>query len=460
MDNGLARVSPSGLRAVPRTCSIARPAIIGMSLIAAGIIAPGKTNAGGFYIPQQSVDGVGRAFVGNAAIARDSATVFANPAGMTALPGPEISVGASGLFLKLDMDNEGSSASGPGTLGASVPVSGNNGGDPIDPAVIPNIYVAFPAVGDDLWLGFGLTMPFGIGVDYTDDWFGRYDSVETSLTVVNIGPVAAYRITDYLSIGGGIDIQHADAKLTNAIPDPFAPGGPSASTDGYGRLKGDDWAWGFNAGVLVQPMDAIRIGVHYRSAMDYNIEGNARVRTPATLGGSTSRFDAETDMDFPDIVTVDVAYQATPQLTLLTGGSWFGWSRFDELRIKSDDAPDDVRDQNFRNSITAGIAAEYALDEAWTVRSGFQFDQTPPRNSTRNTALPDGDRYWLAAGLGYAPTENLRFDIAYAHTFFEDADVDRESTFFAGTAAETTTTVRANASNRGDTIAARLLYRF
>jgi long-chain fatty acid transport protein len=453
-------VEPAGLHPVPMTRSIARPALIGISLIAAGIILPGKASAGGFYIPQQSVDGVGRAFVGNAAIARDPATVFSNPAGMTALEGPEISVGASGLFLKLDLDNEGSTARSPGTLGAPAPVFGNNGGDPIDPAVIPNIYVAFPAVDHDLWLGIGLTMPFGISVDYTDGWFGRYDSVETSLTVVNIGPVAAYRITDYLSIGGGIDIQHADAKLTNAIPDPFAPGGPSTATDGSARLSGDDWAWGFNAGVLIEPSDVVRIGVHYRSAIDYNIDGNARVRTPTSLGGTTSRRDAETDLDMPDIVTVDIAYEATPKLTLLTGGSWFGWSRFDELRIKTNDMSNDVRDQDFQNSITAGVAAEYALDEAWTLRSGFQFDQTPTRNSTRSTALPDGDRYWLAAGVGYAPTEHLRFDLAYAHTFFEDADVDRENTFFAGTAAETSATVRANASNRGDTIAGRLLYRF
>lgn len=436
------------------------PVGVGICLGAFAVVAPLPVAAGAFYIPQQSIDGVGRAFVGNTAVARDAATVFANPAGMTMLDGPEITVGASGLFLDLDLDNSRSTASAPGTLGAGAPLSGNDGGSPIDPRVVPNLYLALPVVDRDLWFGIGLTMPFGISVEYKDDWFGRYNAIESSLTVVNIGPVVGYRVTDVLSIGGGIDIQYADAKLINAIPDPFVPGGPTAASDGRSKLTGDDWAWGVNAGVLLQPSEKTRVGLHYRSAIDYNIEGTARIRTPASFGGTTSTRDAETDLDLPDVVSLDIAHQLTPSLTLLAGGSWFAWSRFDELRIKTDDLDNEVTKQGYRNSITAGVAAECALTDAWTLRTGFQYDQSPTRNATRNTGLPDGDRYWLAAGVGFAPTAALRFDVAYAHTFFEEVDIDQTQTFFAGTPAQTTARTRAQARNSGDTVAARLLYRF
>ena len=118
----------------------------------------------------------------------------------------------------------------------------------------------------DFWLGLALTSPWGLGVQYDDDWFGRYDSIETRLTTVNLSPALAYRITEWLSIGGGLNIEYADAKLTNALPDTLAPGGPSPATDGQAKFTGDDVALGFNVGVLLKPWSRTRIGLHYRSA--------------------------------------------------------------------------------------------------------------------------------------------------------------------------------------------------
>ena len=48
---------------------------------------------------------------------------------------------------------------------------------------------------------------------------------------------------------------------------------------------------------------------------------------------------------------------------------------------------------------------------------------TPVRDQFRTARLPDSDRYWLAVGLGYEWTQDLRFDAAYVHIFAaESAD--------------------------------------
>ena len=49
------------------------------------------------------------------------------------------------------------------------------------------------------------------------------------------------------------------------------------------------------------------------------------------------------------------------------------------------------------------------------------------RNQFRTARLPDANRYWLAAGLGYRWTADLRFDAAYVHIFGGDAPINEVS---------------------------------
>lgn len=188
-------------------------------------------DAAGFYIKEQSVTGLGRAFAGESAVSEDASTIFFNPAGMTRLQGPEASAGVHLLVPRADLENRGSSSSSPaGTL----PIGGSDGGNPYDPTPVPNAYFAYPVMGRDLWVGLGVSAPFGLANKYDANWFGRYDSIETDLLTINIAPSVAYKVLDWVSIGGGIDIQYADAKLVNAV---FA--GPTAP-DVISNVEGDD----------------------------------------------------------------------------------------------------------------------------------------------------------------------------------------------------------------------------
>ena len=122
------------------------------------------------------------------------------------------------------------------------PLAGDKG-DPRTVAPVPTAFYARPLGADGGISGHGLalTAPWGLGVQYEDDWFGRYNSIETRLTTVNVSPALAYRVTEWLSIGGGVNVEYADAKLTNALPDTLAPGGPSGfpATDGISKFTGD-----------------------------------------------------------------------------------------------------------------------------------------------------------------------------------------------------------------------------
>src|SRR5262249_4903260 len=135
--------------------------------------------------------------------------------------------------------NGGSTASTPGTLTSVAPLGGENITNPTNPTPVPSGYLALRP-GDRSWaFGVAVTSPFGLSEQFDSTWWGRYDSLKVSLKTYNFAPTGAYEaIKDHLSVGGGLDIQHATSELSSAIPNPLTPGGPTAATDGTLTVTG------------------------------------------------------------------------------------------------------------------------------------------------------------------------------------------------------------------------------
>ncbi len=290
-----------------------------------------------------------------------------------------------------------------------------------------------------------MTAPFGLASKYPENWFGRFDSIETELLTINVQPSVAYRVTDWLSIGAGLDIQYADAKLTNSV---FL--GPGAET--VADVQGDSIAFGVNIGLLLKPLPGTRVGVHYRSAISHELDGRtefSRVVPPAGLVNSPGK----ADLNLPDILALGVAHELTPSLTLLGEVSWYGWSKFEEIRVRRPGPlPDLATPQNYEDTISVALGAEYEATEALTLRAGFQYDETPTRNGFRSTRTPDGDRYWLSAGISYEITPSWVVDAAYSHIFITEENID----LARGPVAR----VRGETSGSVDIISAAVRYRF
>jgi long-chain fatty acid transport protein len=427
------------------------------------VVGAGEAIAAGFFLQQQSVRSVGRAHAGQAAIAEDASTIFFNPAGLTELERAEVEVGGHVITPHTDLDNRGSTATTPGTGGVPVSLDGNDGGNPFDPTPVVNLYVAAPMPGNRAWVGLGVTAPFGLFVEYDNIWFGRYDSTNTELLTLDIAPTFAYRVNDMLSIGAGIDVQYVDGTLENAIPNPLQAGGPTAASDGHFKAKGDDWSVGFNVGLLIKPSSRTRVGLHYRSTMTHGLEGKATTSgLTGALAGLNGTVPVSAEINLPDVAAVAVAHEVTPRLTVLGHVAWFGWDRFDELRIKfANGNPDAVTPENYEDSWSVALGVEYALSDTWQLRSGFQFDETPTVTGSRDTRVPDENRYWVAGGASYALSDRWEIDLSYAHVFLEDADIDLTRTFFATAPAVTSTSeINAESDTQVDIISVQVRARF
>jgi long-chain fatty acid transport protein len=350
----------------------------------------------------------------------------------------------------------------PGSLGAAVPLAGANGHNPTDPTPVPQFYAAMPLT-DRAVVGVGLNVPFGLATTLDSGWHGRYDAFEASRRTANVSLVGAYRFDSGLSIGGGLDLQYARTLLASAIPNPLAPGGPSAGTDATIRTKGHDSVTpGFNVGFIYDIDDNTRVGMHYRSGMTHKISGTSEVNgltgPLASFNGSVA---AKTDLHLPAITTAGVRRAVTPSLALFGEFEWFDWSTFDEVRIRfADGRADGVRPAHYRDAYAVAAGAEYQVRDGLTARGGLHHDTTPTVDGFRDTTVPDSSRLWLGTGATFQISPTLDLDLAFNHVFFRDTTIALTRTFFDGTPLASAMTINNDVRSVVNTIAVDLRVRF
>lgn len=403
---------------------VARSAVTAGALMYAGAV-----HASGFAIIEQSVKGLGNAFAGGSAVAEDASTIFFNPAGLTRLQGQQALVGAHLIMPVADFDDRGSTnAIGGRPSGRFSNDGGENG-------VVPNVYYT-AEIAERLKFGLGIFAPFALSIRYDKSWIGRYHAVESEITTININPTLAYKVTDQLSIGAGVSAQYVDVKISNAID--FGTlaflsriPGTSPSTrafDGFSKVKGDDWGYGYNLGLLYEITPDTRVGLAYRSKISNTLEGDNDLTVPAAFArafGPSRTRDAKADVSLPETVSLSGYHKLNEQWAIMADATWTHWSRFDELRIKFDDGAQTVQPENWRNTWRYSLGVSYAYNPEWTLRAGIAYDETPvPGQDRRTPRIPDETRRWIAVGASYQPSPSLSFDFGYTHIFMNDPRIN------------------------------------
>lgn len=390
--------------------------VIRLAVFAALAGCSGATFAGGFGIGTQSGSGTGNAFAGGAAAADDASVVWFNPAAMTALPtGFHVTGAVHALRPSFKFNNGGSSVS-------FAAAGTGDGGDGGDWAFVPNGFFAM-SITPALRFGVALNAPYGLKTEYDAGWRGRATGVESSIKSVNLSAALAYQVNNSFSIGGGLNVQKFDAKLTNDLTG-YAlvpPPNPGVIT-----LKADDVGFGFNLGATFQPTAATRIGAHYRSSIKYKLEGTAASSNIPQFFGNVSA-----DLKTPDSVSLSVLHQVTPNLELMGDVTWTKWSNIKQLVVvRSTGAVLNTLNFNWDDTWRFGVGANFRLNAQTKFRFGVAFDQTPTNDVDRTPRLPDQDRTWVALGVQFKPSKQGTLEVGYAHEFLKNASVNVP---FAGT---------------------------
>ncbi len=385
--------------------------------------ASSLASAAGFALIEQSASGMGNAYAGAAATAEDASTIFFNPAGMSQLGGMQVTLGAHLIDLRAKFSDSGSTI--PPAAAGSGSQPGGNGGDAGGLSVVPNAYFVMP-IGEQLHFGVGINVPFGLVTEYDDNWIGRFQGIKSEISTINVNPSLSFKVNDALSVGAGLNYQRLDAELTNAVV--LAPPAFAGLTEGRAKLEADDDGWGWNVGVLWSLTPATRVGVAYRSEIDYELEGDITV-TQASNGALVplATGPAKADVTLPDMYSLSLSHQLNDKLQLLGDVTFTRWGTIQTIDIR-DGNNGSVRDQltlNFDDAWRYSIGANYKLNDAWTLKGGVAFDESPVKDaSSRTVRLPDNDRTWVSLGAQLKVKQTGKLDFGYTHIFIKDAEID------------------------------------
>src|SRR5882757_6858139 len=389
-----------------------------ISLAVAGAFAGGvsQAHASAFALIEQSASGLGNSYAGAAAAAEDASTIFYNPAGMSLLPGGmQVSAGLALINLSAKFSDSGSVAAGGRTLGG-------NGGDAGDLSAVPNVYFAMD-VAPNWKVGVGVSVPFGLKTEYDPDWMGRFQAIKSDISTLNLNPSVSYKLNDTVSLGFGVNYQSIDAEFTNAVN--LGAGGETTVD-----IKAKDTgSLGYNLGAMFQLAPDTRLGVSYRSSIKSHLTGTANFASPLVPSGNVS-----VDIKMPDSESIALQHRLNPGWTLLADVTRTGWSKIKELAIVRDtgaplSAP---TPENFKNTWRVGVGAVHRYNDAWSIKMGLAYDQSPVNDTDRTARLPDNNRLWLSVGGQYKVSKDGTLDFGLAHLFIKDGPINQSQAATAG----------------------------
>lgn len=285
----------------------------------------------------------------------------------------------------------------------------------------PNLHLGY-ATEDGLAAGLGANIPFGQSIEWDADWRGRADVVEQNITTVDINPTIAYLIEPAnLSVALGYRLTFSSVEYARVVT--ARPDGEEIDM----RLAGDGIGSGANAGLMWRPDNSVSLGLQYRSAVKVNYQGRTHFEGEENTPFERTFVDGrgETQITMPHVVRGGIGYRPLEKLFVELDATYTTWQTYQKLEIDFvNDKPQDSSTlrQDWSNTWTFGLGAEYHVTERLPVRLGLKFDQTPVPDNRVGPASPVNDRYAGTIGAGYTFENGLRADLAYQYTELPERD--------------------------------------
>jgi long-chain fatty acid transport protein len=301
----------------------------------------GTALGAGFALYDFSARGnaLGGAMVGRA---DDPSAIAYNPAGITQIPGSSYMTGLAFIMPRGTVTQVGGSAV-----------------DMKEHTFIPPHFYYTRQMSDKVWFGVGMMTRFGLGSDFDQGWFGKYNSYYANIQSVSLNPNIAWKATDALSLSVGVEgiwFEYGSKKALNSVALPGLTGA---------YLLGDDISWGWNLGAHWKANDKVRVGLSYRSEIDLTVEGNAEIYGVA---GHVTK--AHGDITLPEMFMGGVAVQVNDKVNVEVGAIYTGWSSYDQMVLVYEHFP-----YSFSGEYTSTTPKNYK--NVWRYQLGIEYKKSP-----------------------------------------------------------------------------------
>jgi long-chain fatty acid transport protein len=403
---------------------------LGLALALAAVAAPVLAQGSSVYTQSACVSAQGHTAVATPCL--DASSIYYNPAALALLPSA-ISAGFTAV------NNRGAFTYD--TTGAVVDR------DPATP-IVPHAYATHRLGGMDRFaVGLGFFAPYGLGIEWPQDFEGRFVSWKTQLRGLYLQPTVAYQlIPGRLAIGGGPQVvlggielnQHLDAPLLD--PQLAALGLPLGTDVASAVLSGSGTGIGAQIALYYRHDERLALGARYMHSVNVDLSGDGEfspIWNPGRFlslpdgqggtmqvpldsimapqfrtGGALVDQAADASLTFPAQAVVGLRYGATPLLSLSFDYQWTQWSSFDEIRAQFEGGNELVLPLAYEDAHTFRLGGTYWASPELAVRAGFLFNTAATPDQTVTPILPEAERQLYTLGVGY------RFGSIQADAFY------------------------------------------
>lgn len=386
-----------------------RSFILGASALLA---APGAL-AAGFQLNEFGAAAQGRANAGEPAMADTAAAIARNSAVMGNFDKAAISLTYHYIDPKINVKGENTSAVG------TVDANKKN----IAPsASVPNFYYVQP-LNDRVAVGLSLNSYFGLSTYYGSSYAASEHAQKTSVKTYYLTPHVSFKPTESLSVGVGISYIYGEGRIKNTAS-PLAANAISRGLQDHGipaqvsagttlmDLDGDGDAFGYTIGLLWNADENTRVGFSYRSAVDLELSGkvskfvsmanNGELNSPLAPPEFTKvlKTKGKLTLNLPDVYELGVAHDFGEKFTLMAGLQKTGWHRFKALEgdIKGFNTKQHLKTEKWRDAYRVSLGGEWHINQAFTWRLGYGYDESPVESEYRSLSIPDASRNWYTTG--------------------------------------------------------------
>jgi long-chain fatty acid transport protein len=363
--------------------------------------------AGGLWLNEFGDFAGGRASAGAAAGTDEAATIIHNPASSTRIEGSQLFGSVGALIPKIEFDVKDSG-----------PFIGDGDGGQAG-LVAPAASMAY--VFDNGWdkWGTGISVEglAGAGLDYDDDWAGRYKATEVNLLVMALGVTLAYQVTDRLSVGVKPQIYYS--TLTQKLSLPTSP--YTGKSDIRAKLDGDDTGFGGMVGATYEFNTGTRVGISWQSSFDIEFDGELELDGSV---GDGIEFDTDTELTMAQNIRVALHHDVNDRLGLDFTVGWDNWEELDNIFISIKGAGGAPLAIDWKDTYHYAAGFQYQLNDAWDVTAGMAYDTNVVDASARVPELPVDEQIRYNAGARYHLSDTLMLGGYVNYTDLGKAKID------------------------------------
>ena len=392
--------------------------------LALATMASSSALGAGFQVNEHTANGLGRAMAGQAAMPENASVLATNPAAIAAFKTSQFSAQVSVIDPQIDIRGDMDVTVGGNTLTLDAGEEGV-----AESAIVPSLFYTTPL--NDKWsAGIGMFTSYGLATDYSDSYNALHYADEAEVFSFTVNPAVAYKITDTLSVGLGLNITYADAEIGTSIPQAFGTlmGNEALGNLTMVKMEGDDVALGWNVGVFWQATSSTTLAFSYRAETELTMEGEVNSDLGVLIPEVAELYNqgGSLDLNFAAISEFAVNQKLNEQWSLQASANFTEWSTFDKLEANLDSGYVLLlKEEDFEDTWRLSVGTTYNYSDKLTLRAGYAYDEGAVSYEHRSLSIPDTDRHWITVGATYDLSDSMSIDVGYAYIKGREANVSQ-----------------------------------